>query len=372
MQRERTDRWKTLVDMRVGSGYASSTEKFSVCSRRQGTTSSVEESGYPERGASMSHSAHRFECWILALGMLGVVACSRADDAGAPDASPIPGDTVAADTALPDAGADVACVPDCHDRECGDDGCGGTCGHCAGGRMCSPQHLCVPDPNDCTETCASLGLECGTHCQETCGTCPGANDACVDGKCACQPTCTLASCGASDGCGGTCAPCPQDVSCAGCPLVLSVVERTESAGALRWVTLGLDYTAADGAEQPGLADLRLRVSGPAHLAGVALGEALVAADKQLFADPYSGQPFHVLADGTLQFLVLGTTGAKPIGSGHWLVVRFELPAPLPAGYDPLVVGLIKREQTLTPPSADQALWGAAIDTPVVVWEEAGE
>lgn len=321
----------------------------------------------------MSHPAGRFQSWVVTLGMLGLVACSRGDGkADVVDAATVDTSAVADDTALPESHADVPCVPDCHDRECGDDGCSGTCGQCATGRVCSAQALCVPDPTDCTQTCASLGLACGTHCQETCGTCPGANDACVDGACVCQPACTLATCGAPNGCGGTCAPCPQDVSCPGCPLVLSVVERTDLAGALRWVTLGLDYAAAAGSDSPGLADLRLRVDGPGQLAGVALGEALLAADKQLFADPYSGQPFHVLPDGTLQFLVLSTTGAKPIGSGRWLFFRFELPAPLPTGYAPLVVTLVKREQTLTPPSADQSLWGAAIDTPVVVWEEAGQ
>jgi hypothetical protein len=47
-----------------------------------------------------------------------------------PDAT---GDT----TVTPDAaGADSDCVPKCDGWECGDDGCGGTCGSCAGGEPC--------------------------------------------------------------------------------------------------------------------------------------------------------------------------------------------------------------------------------------------
>lgn len=52
-----------------------------------------------------------------------------------------------------------ACVPDCSGKECGPDGCGGTCGEC---------------------------------------------DECVGGQCLCQPTCGLPQMGCDDGCGGTC------------------------------------------------------------------------------------------------------------------------------------------------------------------------
>jgi hypothetical protein len=41
----------------------------------------------------------------------------------------------------PDAGN--TCVPDCRNRECGPDGCGGKCGNCAAGRVCSADWLCV-------------------------------------------------------------------------------------------------------------------------------------------------------------------------------------------------------------------------------------
>ncbi len=38
---------------------------------------------------------------------------------------------------------EAACVPDCGDRECGDDGCGGSCGECGPGFQCGPAGACV-------------------------------------------------------------------------------------------------------------------------------------------------------------------------------------------------------------------------------------
>jgi hypothetical protein len=52
-----------------------------------------------------------------------------------------------------------ACVPDCSGKECGPDGCGGTCGEC---------------------------------------------NECVGGQCLCQPICGLPQMGCDNGCGGTC------------------------------------------------------------------------------------------------------------------------------------------------------------------------
>jgi LmbE family N-acetylglucosaminyl deacetylase len=46
------------------------------------------------------------------------------------------------------AGDDGACVPDCTGRECGDDGCGGSCGSCGADEVCS-DGVCACDPADC-------------------------------------------------------------------------------------------------------------------------------------------------------------------------------------------------------------------------------
>jgi hypothetical protein len=37
----------------------------------------------------------------------------------------------------------VSCVPDCSGMNCGDDGCGGSCGSCQGSMVCSPIQVCA-------------------------------------------------------------------------------------------------------------------------------------------------------------------------------------------------------------------------------------
>ena len=50
--------------------------------------------------------------------------------------------------------ADV-CVPDCLGKQCGDDGCGGSCGECPTGQACQDDGTCL----GCTPECA--GKACG-------------------------------------------------------------------------------------------------------------------------------------------------------------------------------------------------------------------
>lgn len=99
------------------------------------------------------------------------------------------------------------CVPLCDSKECGDDGCGGSCGNCpAAAPICTDGGLCV-------DTCAPAcnGLECGPDgCGGTCGTCPQAAPHCdPQGMCqaTCNPNCVGRECG-DDGCGGSCGTCP--------------------------------------------------------------------------------------------------------------------------------------------------------------------
>ena len=95
-------------------------------------------------------------------------------------------------------------VPSCLNKDCGDDGCGGSCGTCPGGSECINYHCsCVPD-------CA--GKQCGDNgCGGTCGTCPP-NYVCQDNQCICLPQCGGKECGA-DGCGGSCGSCPPGYLC---------------------------------------------------------------------------------------------------------------------------------------------------------------
>jgi hypothetical protein len=113
-----------------------------------------------------------------------------APDAGssidaAPDA-PVAADAVdAADAAdgapVDDGAAGDGCVRNCSGRQCGSDGCGGTCGTCATGQVCS-----TLSGTCCTPNCGSM--ECGPNgCGGSCGRCLG-GERCRAGFC--EPVCS--------------------------------------------------------------------------------------------------------------------------------------------------------------------------------------
>jgi hypothetical protein len=63
-------------------------------------------------------------------------------------------------------GAECGCSPACGGKQCGDDGCGGSCGAC-GGLKCNSIGKCV---TDCTPDCT--GKPCGDNgCGGICGAC---------------------------------------------------------------------------------------------------------------------------------------------------------------------------------------------------------
>ncbi len=102
----------------------------------------------------------------------------------------------------------TCCTPYCYGMACGDDGCGGTCGQCEPGTACSEAGTCEP----CTPQCD--GKECGDDgCGGLCGTCPD-GVLCIDGMCtnACLPLCDGKACG-DDGCGGACGMCEDGFIC---------------------------------------------------------------------------------------------------------------------------------------------------------------
>ena len=72
------------------------------------------------------------------------------------------------------------CTPNCSGKSCGDDGCGGGCGVCPSGFMCSNfSCICAPNCN---------GRLCGSNTCNTasCGTCPSGY-ACTNYQCVCTP-----------------------------------------------------------------------------------------------------------------------------------------------------------------------------------------
>jgi hypothetical protein len=98
----------------------------------------------------------------------------------------------------------MTCQPQCDGKECGEDGCGGSCGNCQGDELCE-SGLCIGCVPDCN------GKECGPNgCSGVCGQCAG-NDVCgPELLCVpCVPDCTGKLCG-DDGCGGSCGDCGVD------------------------------------------------------------------------------------------------------------------------------------------------------------------
>ena len=94
------------------------------------------------------------------------------------------------------------CQPDCFGKQCGDDGCGGTCGECASGQVCT-NAVCVSEcfPNCVAKVCGDDG------CGGSCGTC-AFGLMCSAGSCVeeCEGDCAGKVCG-DDGCGGSCGGC---------------------------------------------------------------------------------------------------------------------------------------------------------------------
>ncbi len=297
------------------------------------------------------------------------------------------------------------CAPQCDDKPCSDDGCGGKCA-CPAGAVQNAAGEWV-SREQCHDTCVGSGWMCGELCGYECGKC-SSGTACADGWCACEPLCDGTRC--DDGCGGTCActgedvcdaqgfcvkpaRCPETcqstkaacgevcgescggcdegqscsegrcraaISCADCPLQLRVLERNISAGRITSLRIALDFVPA-GMPLPRLADLRLKANRPLTLLAAKLGEALVTGGKVLAHDEATGQPWIEQRDGSFQFLVLQSTNVTDIGAGRLLELSFASNEP-----GPIELSLARREQTLAPPESDAALQASGYDAPLLV------
>ena len=102
------------------------------------------------------------------------------------------------------------CTPSCAGKDCGDDGCEGSCGSCSGVDTCGgggTAGVC-----GCTPQCT--GKDCGDDgCDGSCGSCSG-YDSCGGGGTAGVCGCTAATCGSS--CGTISDGCGHDLDCGGC------------------------------------------------------------------------------------------------------------------------------------------------------------
>jgi len=104
--------------------------------------------------------------------------------------------------------ADAPCVPSCLDKECGADGCDGSCGVCTGAG-----ESCVAGMCEACEPACGVNECGGDGCGGSCGECGEGSD-CVQGVCEgpCVPVCDGKACGA-DQCGGSCGDCAADKTC---------------------------------------------------------------------------------------------------------------------------------------------------------------
>jgi hypothetical protein len=154
--------------------------------------------------------------------LLTIVIClllaAGCDDKNGSDDKNIEDTTLAADTVteviqdmnVPDLvqeirTPDIVCKPQCEGMQCGDDGCGGSCGQCSGAQESCLDKQCVCKPS-CT------GKECGDDgCGNECGHCEPPYH-CEGNKCECTPDCKGKECG-YDGCLGECGSCESPYSC---------------------------------------------------------------------------------------------------------------------------------------------------------------
>ena len=129
-----------------------------------------------------------------------------------------------------DESEEESCSPDCSERTCGPDPvCGENCGTCENTSTCSPDGICECNYESCNTLCCNQeeicfddnccfpqcdGRECGDDgCGGSCGSCPNPNDFCEEGQCHCEPCCDDKECG-DNCCGGLCEPgCDPEQFC---------------------------------------------------------------------------------------------------------------------------------------------------------------
>lgn len=99
-----------------------------------------------------------------------------------------------------------SCTPQCTDKTCGPDGCGGTCRTCKSGESCDNGQCKAPPPATATPAATSTPVPQPTSTpvvQPTATPVPPPP---------CVPNCAGKNCG-GDGCGGSCGTCTQGQQC---------------------------------------------------------------------------------------------------------------------------------------------------------------
>jgi hypothetical protein len=189
----------------------------------------------------------------------------------------------------PQPGDECVCEPDCDGKECGPDGCGGSCGACEEGFNCNELSFkCIEvDCDFCESFCQEGDMECNgeevSHCidvnagklgcvecwlfddisepcpgGQTCDSdasacvCGGGVAACGDECCAtvdyvcnaanecCEPQCDGKDCG-SDNCGGSCGTCVEGEFCNASACQTECLDDCDEENELKCAVEGGDF-----------------------------------------------------------------------------------------------------------------------------------
>jgi hypothetical protein len=241
---------------------------------------------------------------LCACLLLALAACGGGSGTSGADAAveyDVPEDPGAAEDAAPETVPDAAmdlgpetCTPDCASRECGDDGCGGSCGTCpggCGGILTCYEGSCGAVP--CCPNCAER--QCGSDgCYGTCGTCAGPDMECdmLRGECVvhCDWTTDRPFLWSATGV----------VSSMQTPATTAIVQAT-----------CFDYTG-DGLGDNGLKGLADQVNGP-------IADAIAADSFALLLELAGVTDFTDTASFVLNGLVGTSTATPPVAQGDFLV-----------------------------------------------------
>jgi hypothetical protein len=203
-------------------------------------------------------------------------ACGPAGCVNTPNSMPCPGGICV--------GGACACVPFCDGQDCGDDGCGGSCGTCAG------------------------------------------QDLCVDGACLCQPDCLGLECG-DDGCGGSCGTCAGGATCTGGVCVGVVGKRVFVTSTLTTAGLG-GLAGADSfcQQRANAANLGGTFRAWLSLSGSSASQRLVhsATGYKLVDGTVVASSWADLTDGTLQHSIGKDESGNNVASGYvWTATKAD-------------------------------------------------
>ncbi|KKS55771.1 MAG: Extracellular matrix protein, partial [Candidatus Magasanikbacteria bacterium GW2011_GWA2_42_32] len=132
------------------------------------------------------------------------VAGPDTEELPAPDTEPLPGpDTI---EAQPD--IEPVCEPDCAGKQCGDNGCGGSCGECVGADACVITSCADGQCVGTAKNCDDGNLCTDDSCDSDTGDCNHTTVDCND-----ENACTVDSCDTETGCVSTAISCDDGNLC---------------------------------------------------------------------------------------------------------------------------------------------------------------